>query len=445
MTAVTNVDPGTAGEASGVSEEIRTMRGEPDFVRKSGQSMADYGHLMSEVGAQLRTIKDTEVSEWAITGKAAETLRSSIGDAADMIALASALYLPIGQALSHYGSMTQYYQDELNPLAVTCQELWQKVEELRADYADSSAPDKDDDDYAEKKDERDQLESDLEEAREAWATSATSWNNLYVGWRAVYLQAVGCLSDPSLEAIRKGKDLPDAPPLDLYPNGDPDPDDINQAGAGDCYLLSVLAGIANGDPQKIKDMITVNPDGTYTVHFADGDITVGGDQIPNDGQADWVRIIEGAYEIHEGGYEEFNNGGRPESVMEDIYGKGADQKDNDGGFWDFVSGGNDIADSYDDIKKALAEGRPVVADALYGDLGFGDEKKGGGHALTVLDAYEKDGVEMVEIRNPWGSNGDHVDDIVKAGGVLHSPDDGYFTMSMKDFAKAFTYVEIANK
>ncbi|WP_341977104.1 C2 family cysteine protease [Microbacterium sp. LWO13-1.2] len=434
-----NVEPGTAGEAAGTGEQIRSMKGEPDTVSSSGRKMADHGNVMTQLATHLRTIRDSEMSDWRITGKAAEKLRSSIGDAAERIAVAGAIYGPIGNALHTYGSDTVGCQEGLNALAVQCQERWTTLKDLRSEYAEGEILIEGDPDYDDQVEKRQQLEADIWDAQAAWDEVAAKWNNMFVDWRSVYDQAVSCLSDPDLEAIRSGEKLPGA--SGLYPNGDPDPEDVHQGGAGDCYLLSVLAGLADGDPQKIKDMITVNPDGTYTVHFADGDITVSSDQLLDNDQADWVRVIEAAYVVHEGSYDEFNNGGWPHDVMEDIFGHGADKKDDDSGFWDFATGGNDIEDSYDAVQDALDGGRPVVATASNGQLGF----EGGGHALTVTKTYEVDGEQYVVIRNPWGHNNNHQSQITDAGGVLNNPDDGYFTMTMEEFANSFSDVAIANR
>ncbi|WP_146008149.1 C2 family cysteine protease [Microbacterium aurantiacum] len=436
-----NVEAGTAGEAMGTGEQIRSMKGEPETVSSSGRKMADHGNVMSQLATQLRTIKDSEMSDWRITGKAAEKLRSSIGDAAERIAVAGAIYGPIGIALRDYGSDACGYQDELNSLAEQCQERWTTLKALRGEYADGEAPVVGDPDYDEQLEKRQQLQADIWEADGAWSEVAVQWNNLSVDWGMVYDQAVSCLSDPDLEAIRSGEKVPGDGASTLYPNGDPIPEDVHQGGAGDCYLLAVLAGLADGDPQKIRDMITVNPDGTYTVHFADGDITVSSDQLLDNDQADWVRVIEAAYVEHEGSYDEFNNGGWPHDVMEDIFGHGADKKDDDSSFWDFATGGNDIDDSYDEMQDALDSGRPVAAAATNGQLGF----DGGGHALTVTDTYEVDGTRYVVIRNPWGHNNGHGGDITDAGGVLNDPDDGYFTMTMEEFANSFSDVAIANR
>jgi hypothetical protein len=43
---------------------------------------------------------------------------------------------------------------------------------------------------------------------------------------------------------------------------------VSQGDTGDCYFEAALAGLAQQDPSLIKNMITVNSNGTYTVDFA---------------------------------------------------------------------------------------------------------------------------------------------------------------------------------
>ncbi|MDT9702669.1 C2 family cysteine protease, partial [Streptomyces sp. P17] len=43
---------------------------------------------------------------------------------------------------------------------------------------------------------------------------------------------------------------------------------VSQGDVGDCYFEAALAGLAQQDPSLIKNMITVNSNGTYTVDFA---------------------------------------------------------------------------------------------------------------------------------------------------------------------------------
>ncbi|MBR5597449.1 MAG: hypothetical protein IKW30_08595 [Lachnospiraceae bacterium] len=54
--------------------------------------------------------------------------------------------------------------------------------------------------------------------------------------------------------------------MPLFPH-DPSPSDIKQGGIGDCYMVAVLANIARTDPDKIKEAIRDNGDGTVTVRL----------------------------------------------------------------------------------------------------------------------------------------------------------------------------------
>ena len=54
--------------------------------------------------------------------------------------------------------------------------------------------------------------------------------------------------------------------MPLFPH-DPSPSDIKQGYLGDCYMVSVLANIAKTDPDKIKEAVRDNGDGTVTVRL----------------------------------------------------------------------------------------------------------------------------------------------------------------------------------
>lgn len=94
-------------------------------------------------------------------------------------------------------------------------------------------------------------------------------------------------------------------PLFLH---EPCKEDIEQGALGDCYMLSSLSAIAAQDPQKIKDMMKDNNDGTVTVRlFNDNQepvfITVTktiaknpkGDYAAYAGKSLWVQMMEKAF------------------------------------------------------------------------------------------------------------------------------------------------------
>jgi len=60
---------------------------------------------------------------------------------------------------------------------------------------------------------------------------------------------------------------------------DIDPNDVRQGQLGDCYFLATLASIAQQDPERIRNMVEANSDGTYTVWFPSHHPATGG-RIP---------------------------------------------------------------------------------------------------------------------------------------------------------------------
>ena len=242
---------------------------------------------------------------------------------------------------------------------------------------------------------------------------------------------------------------PEGPPTDhntedrsgdpLYPNGEPSLSDIDQGDFGDCWLLAALGSTAMTDPQKIKDLITDNGDGTYTVHFKGGDVTVSDDALLDQGadQGKWVAIIETAYAEREGGEYDEIEGGDANDAYEALFGADTASFDPDSTNDLFFGDNKSPGDSYDEMREALDDGRPVTA-SVRDRIGID-----GGHALIVTNVYERDGVQYVELMNPWAANSDDIiNGVEAAGGEAYS--DGRIVMNMDDFSEEFykvRYVE----
>lgn len=268
------------------------------------------------------------------------------------------------------------------------------------------------------------------------------------GMAAEDAEAAAAISS-AFDGLSEGDMNPAGPPGDhnnedrsddpLYPNGEPSLADIHQGDFGDCWLLAALGSTAMTNPQKIKDLITDNGDGTYTVHFQDGDVTVNDDALLDQGadQGKWVAVIETAYAEREGGNYEEINGGDANDAYEDLFGADTGSFDPDSS-GDWIFGDNKSpGDSYNDMREALDDGRAVTA-SVNGRIGID-----GGHALMVTTVYERDGVQYVELMNPWASNNDAIINGVEAAGGEAYPD-GRIVMNMNDFSEEFykvRYVE----
>ncbi|MPZ81442.1 MAG: hypothetical protein GEV28_13975 [Actinophytocola sp.] len=261
------------------------------------------------------------------------------------------------------------------------------------------------------------------------------------GMAAEDAEAAAAISN-AFEGLSEGDLNPEGPPSDhgtedrsddpLYPNGEPRIEDIDQGDFGDCWLLAALGSTALTDPEKIKDLITDNGDGTYSVHFQDGDVTVSDDALLDQGadQGKWVAVIETAYAEREGGTYDEIEGGYADHAYEDLFGADTGNFDPDSSNDLFFGDNKSPGDSYDEMKEALDDGRPVTA-SVNGRIGID-----GGHALIVTNVYERDGVQYVEMMNPHASNSsDIINGVEEAGGEAYP--DGRIVMSVDDFSEEF--------
>ncbi len=230
--------------------------------------------------------------------------------------------------------------------------------------------------------------------------------------------AVTDLDDPD-EADGDGEHTIHLGNLPLFGPGGPSVGDLNQGGLGDCWFLAALNSLADGDPERLRDMVVDNGDGTYTVHFPDGSVTVddefyaGGDSPlyasgPGGGKPEvlWPLVFEKAAAQHFGGDFDDLDGGWPEDAFEAL-GANVDRQTLNPSFR-FDPSDSDVADN---MATALADGRPITADSG-GAFGMG-----GAHAWSVTDidtsteTSTDTGAQIwqVTVRNPWGHAGIRLD------------------------------------
>ncbi|KAG0257497.1 hypothetical protein DFQ27_005073 [Actinomortierella ambigua] len=251
---------------------------------------------------------------------------------------------------------------------------------------------------------------------------------------------------------------------ELYPNAKffvdgVSPDDVQQGSAGDCWILSSLANIAN-IPGLLEQLCVKRDEeiGVYGfIFFRDGDwiSTVVDDQFlycvdEETGKAQlffakcenenetWLPLIEKAFAKIHGDYEAIV-GGFFALGVEDLTGGvstlmyTSDILDTDQ-FWE---------EEMLQVNKSILMGCSISYTDMYNaDCGLIN-----GHAYSVLEAVEYEGERLVHIRNPWGAvewKGDWSDDSDKWTPEAieelnaHNKDDGKFWMSYKDFLRIWT-------
>jgi hypothetical protein len=235
------------------------------------------------------------------------------------------------------------------------------------------------------------------------------------------------LPDPVLTSAAIGyRNFADHP---LFAVGGPSPDDVRQGSVADCYLLCVLSSVAEVDPNRIRNLITDDGDGTFTIHFTrngrptdvmvDADLPIGSAgttayaHVDGDGPI-WVALLEKAFaavRTSQKSYASLNMGWMDEPYT--LLGA--------------ASSGDYSATSpralLEKVDVALAAGKSVT----YGTRTPADGANlVGSHAYAVESIIrDADGAPMsVKLRNPWGTDGYRVDDGVN---------DGYVTISALQF------------
>ena len=297
------------------------------------------------------------------------------------------------------------------------------------------------------------------------AASSTSLGNLAVGSSATQLSElndkwflgtdlpsskVTMSGDPSFSVSYSADSCP------LFGANGPSMSDINQGDLGDCYFLSSLAEVAQQNSSIISSMFTSNGNGTYGVRFyVDGtaeyvtvnNLLADGGNIFNYGSDIWASLAEKAYaQLQTGGavtgnfisgnsWSAVGNGGDPEYALEEITGASAiTDFCADGSSWETVV----YNSSLDETSFSSRASTASVLDTLVSDLSKGDDlvlgsctnAESSGYQTLVADhamsIYGFDsGTDLLEIRNPWGTEaGQYWDTTFEVGlGTLLSDGD----------------------
>lgn len=209
-------------------------------------------------------------------------------------------------------------------------------------------------------------------------------------------------------------------------------DQIDQGTLGDCWFLAGVGAIANDDPDFIREHMTENADGTWTVTLYDDgepvEITVeptfprGGAGGP-DGVT-WISIYEKAAAEYFGGDYEALDGGYSSEAFEMVTGREA-EKTGEGDF--------------DSLRDELADG-PVVVGTENNDIGergwrvweseIDDDSIVPNHAYIVEEIIPANHPRnasdepVVVLTNPWGPDGGTLDGTSRDG-VLHLTEQEY--------------------
>lgn len=248
-------------------------------------------------------------------------------------------------------------------------------------------------------------------------------------------------------------------------------DPARQGGIGDCYFLAALQAFSlTEDGQRLmRDNVTWDETkGAFVVTFYDNGRPVQvevrdyyGDGVV--GAPSLIHVYERAYGIY---VKDYNlSGGHARDAMEDISGQRAKRIETKG--WSLWGDDHKYAqDEWDEIERALEEGKPVAAATSGGDFSGGDAVRAvadtndngridagdqagdyrivGGeydgndgkdnHAYTVVAIDE----EYVTLRNPWGIND------TAPGYSAPSGDrpDGLIRISRQDYEKYFAVTDI---
>lgn len=216
-------------------------------------------------------------------------------------------------------------------------------------------------------------------------------------------------------------------PVPLFPE-DLDPTNINQGQVGDCWFLAGAGAVAFQDPQWIKDHITLNRDGTYTVTlyrkvpgtlpwdpstFAPVDVRVDSSVLDSgvkdrNGLPSWLSVYEKAAAEFRGGSYGAIDGGFQSTALEMVTGRPAQDEG---------------SPSLESIQKGLADGRSYATASKIHEISWlpldvSEPTIVPRHAYMIDRVETRNGELMIHLINPWGPDGGSLKDGVPRAGDL---------------------------
>lgn len=252
-------------------------------------------------------------------------------------------------------------------------------------------------------------------------------------------------------------------------DSEPTPAEINvesvkQGDIGNCFFVASLASLANTSKgqQSIRDMVTKNDDGSFTVTFpgdkshpisvtqqdieenvANGNVEESSDALMQV-QTAFLKYDraeqygEGINAIQHSGIPVFAQIRDAGSALHLLTGEDTASKVSGVINSNFNLGGANRENVARFIQQAFENGQPVIA----GTPPWADEPIVSSHVYSVL-GYDP-ATDMVTVRNPWGHNDGHgIDEVGDSKNGITNIGDGKLTMSYETFFRNFDEVGAA--
>ena len=195
----------------------------------------------------------------------------------------------------------------------------------------------------------------------------------------------------------------------LFADSGPRENDVEQGNVGDCYFLAPLSATARIMADAINRSVVDLGDGTYAVHFranptgpesiirVDGDLPMHSSGVILGARLGtqntlWAAVMEKAYAFYRGGgfgsYFAAGNGGQPAEGFGVL------------GLPNRVLTPASAGDLYNKLQQELSQSRAVTVSTKVNTTGVVNS-----HVYMVSRVFTNaQGVQMVELRNPWGKD-----------------------------------------